>query len=249
MVRERAGARARPHPEADYHERYTKDDKLQDGAEIEWPVPFWFVDAGAALMLLLLAAIDEGLAAGVYGVPVEEELRWRELLGIPEDLRIVAGATVGRPLPDPGWSRVTSRATHGRPTLDELVGWNRCPDRSFEPVDDHRPVTALYRKYRPQDFDDVVGQEAVVRTLRNAIELDQLRQAYLFAGPRGTGKTSMARILAKALNCAAVAPRPRRPTRSATPASRSRTGRRSTSSRWTLPRSAGSTTSARSASA
>ena len=64
-------------------------------------------------------------------------------------------------------------------------------------------MTALYRKYRPQDFDDVVGQEAVVRTLRNAIELDQLRQAYLFAGPRGTGKTSMARILAKALNCAA----------------------------------------------
>nr|MBA2331245.1 DNA polymerase III subunit gamma/tau [Actinomycetota bacterium] len=52
-----------------------------------------------------------------------------------------------------------------------------------------------------QDFDDVVGQEAVVRTLRNAIELGQLRQAYLFAGPRGTGKTSMARILAKAVNC------------------------------------------------
>ena len=64
-------------------------------------------------------------------------------------------------------------------------------------------MTALYRKYRPQDFDDVVGQEAVVRTLRNAIELGQLRQAYLFAGPRGTGKTSMARILAKALNCVA----------------------------------------------
>jgi DNA polymerase III subunit gamma/tau len=63
-------------------------------------------------------------------------------------------------------------------------------------------VTALYRKYRPQDFDDVVGQEAVVQTLRNAIESDQVRQAYLFAGPRGTGKTSLARILAKALNCA-----------------------------------------------
>ena len=63
-------------------------------------------------------------------------------------------------------------------------------------------MTALYRKYRPQDFDEVVGQEAVVRTLRNAIEHDQVRQAYLFAGPRGTGKTSMARILAKALNCA-----------------------------------------------
>jgi DNA polymerase-3 subunit gamma/tau len=62
-------------------------------------------------------------------------------------------------------------------------------------------VTALYRTYRPQDFDEVVGQEPVVRTLRNAIAGDQLRQAYLFAGPRGTGKTSLARILAKALNC------------------------------------------------
>jgi DNA polymerase-3 subunit gamma/tau len=63
-------------------------------------------------------------------------------------------------------------------------------------------MSALYRKYRPQGFDDVVGQEAVVRTLTNAIAHDQVRQAYLFAGPRGTGKTSLARILAKALNCA-----------------------------------------------
>ena len=61
-------------------------------------------------------------------------------------------------------------------------------------------MTALYRTYRSLDFSQVVGQEAVVRTLRNAIENDQVRQAYLFAGPRGTGKTSMARILAKALN-------------------------------------------------
>jgi DNA polymerase-3 subunit gamma/tau len=63
-------------------------------------------------------------------------------------------------------------------------------------------VPALYRKYRPQDFEEVVGQEPVVRTLTNAIAAGQVRQAYLFAGPRGTGKTSMARILAKALNCA-----------------------------------------------
>jgi DNA polymerase-3 subunit gamma/tau len=63
-------------------------------------------------------------------------------------------------------------------------------------------VPALYRKYRPQDFDEVVGQETIVRTLRNAISSEQIRQAYLFAGPRGTGKTSLARILAKALNCA-----------------------------------------------
>jgi DNA polymerase III subunit gamma/tau len=65
----------------------------------------------------------------------------------------------------------------------------------------NRPVAALYRKYRPQSFDEVVGQEAVVRTLKNAIAGGQVRQAYLFAGPRGTGKTSMARILAKSLNC------------------------------------------------
>ena len=62
-------------------------------------------------------------------------------------------------------------------------------------------MTALYRKYRPQDFDEVVGQEPVVRTLKNAIAGGQVRQAYLFAGPRGTGKTSLARILAKGLNC------------------------------------------------
>jgi DNA polymerase-3 subunit gamma/tau len=66
----------------------------------------------------------------------------------------------------------------------------------------NRIVAALYRKYRPQTFAEVVGQEAVVRTLKNAITAGSVRQAYLFAGPRGTGKTSMARILAKSLNCA-----------------------------------------------
>src|ERR671930_1475972 len=63
-------------------------------------------------------------------------------------------------------------------------------------------MAALYRKYRPQTFADVVGQEAVVRTLTNAIEQGKVRQAYLFAGPRGTGKASLARILAKSVNCA-----------------------------------------------
>jgi DNA polymerase-3 subunit gamma/tau len=65
----------------------------------------------------------------------------------------------------------------------------------------NRQVAALYRSYRPQTFEDVVGQEAVVRTLSNALTSGKVRQAYLFAGPRGTGKTSLARILAKSVNC------------------------------------------------
>lgn len=62
-------------------------------------------------------------------------------------------------------------------------------------------MEALYRKYRPTTFADVVGQEHIERTLKNAIEQDKVSHAYLFCGPRGTGKTTMARILAKALLC------------------------------------------------
>ena len=60
---------------------------------------------------------------------------------------------------------------------------------------------SLYRRHRPRAFSEVVGQEAVVRTLRNAVERDRVHHAYLFVGSRGTGKTSMAKILAACLNC------------------------------------------------
>jgi FMN reductase [NAD(P)H] len=111
--------------EDDYHERYRLPDKLQEGEEIDWPVPYWFVDAGAALMLLLLAAVDEGFAAGVSGVPRDAAAELRTSFGIPDDVEIVALVTIGAPAPDPGWSAVTSRRTQPRRAPDQVVRWER----------------------------------------------------------------------------------------------------------------------------
>ncbi|MFA7309084.1 MAG: DNA polymerase III subunit gamma/tau [Patescibacteria group bacterium] len=67
---------------------------------------------------------------------------------------------------------------------------------------------SLYRDYRPQNFNDIIGQETVVQVLRGALSLNNIGHAYIFAGPRGTGKTSLARVFAKAVNCLAEGERP-----------------------------------------
>lgn len=85
--------------EADYHRRYREADKVDDqGRERAWPVPYWWVDAGASMMLLLLAAVDEGLAAGFLGVHSIPGLR--KLLDIPEEVTPIGVVTVGHPAPD-----------------------------------------------------------------------------------------------------------------------------------------------------
>jgi DNA polymerase-3 subunit gamma/tau len=65
---------------------------------------------------------------------------------------------------------------------------------------------ALYRKWRPQKWDEVAGQDHVIKTLHNAVAGGRIGHAYLFSGPRGTGKTTAARLLAKAANCQAENP-------------------------------------------
>src|SRR5215208_6107303 len=75
------------------------------------------------------------------------------------------------------------------------------PPAVTTPPETGREYTVVARRYRPQQFADLVGQEPVARALQNAIKSGRVAHAYLFTGARGVGKTSTARILAKALNC------------------------------------------------
>jgi len=111
--------------EDDYHERYRKPDKLIDGQELEWPVPYWHFDAGAAAMLILLAAIDEGYAAGLFGVFAEAMQPFKRLLHIPDDVAVTCCITIGKPADDSQWDAVTSRLTQARRSVDDLVHWER----------------------------------------------------------------------------------------------------------------------------
>jgi nitroreductase len=108
-----------------YHERYGKPDKLVDGQEIEWPVPYWHFDAGAAAMLILLAAIDEGYAAGLFGVFAEAIAPFKQLLHIPDDVAVTCCITIGKPADDSSWDALTSRLTQARKPVDDLVHWER----------------------------------------------------------------------------------------------------------------------------
>jgi FMN reductase [NAD(P)H] len=111
--------------EDDYHDRYRKSDKLSDGAEIEWPIPYWHFDAGAAAMLILLAAIDEGYAAGLFGVFAEATQSFKELLRIPDDVAVACCITIGKPADDSQWSAISSRLTQARKSVDDIVHWER----------------------------------------------------------------------------------------------------------------------------
>jgi nitroreductase len=107
--------------EDDYHERYRRPDKLQeDGSEVEWRVPWWWVDAGKSIMLLLLAAVDEGLGAGLFGLVGDANDGLRDLLGMPADLEIVGVVTIGHAAPAPVQG---SRGKFPWKPLEEVVRW------------------------------------------------------------------------------------------------------------------------------
>ena len=84
-----------------YHARYREADKVEEGGtEIDWPVPYWWMDIGCTVMLVLLAAVDEGLAAGFAGADAAGYVKLKAMLGIPDEFSPVGVIPVGRPLPD-----------------------------------------------------------------------------------------------------------------------------------------------------
>ena len=98
-----------------YRDRYSEPDKSGSDTAQDWPVPYWWVDAGAALMLILLAAVDEGLAAGFLGSHAMPELKLE--LGIPDHVAPIGIVTIGHPAPD----RRSGSLARGRKGIAEVV--------------------------------------------------------------------------------------------------------------------------------
>jgi len=107
--------------EASYHERYTRPDKLEEGVEVAWPAPYWYVDSGSLFLLLQLAALDEGLGTGIYGVKGEDVPALKALLDMPDDVHFVCVITIGKQPADMDESPLVSRLSQARLPLDEIV--------------------------------------------------------------------------------------------------------------------------------
>jgi nitroreductase len=105
--------------EADYHARYTEPDKLVDGKEVAWPIPYWWVDVGCSLMLVLLGAVAEGLVAGFFGTHRAGGLN--DALGIPGSVTPIGVVTIGHPAED----RRSSSLARGRRPVEEVVRWEK----------------------------------------------------------------------------------------------------------------------------
>lgn len=109
-----------------YHERYREPDKLRGGRERDWPVPYWYVDGGCALMMLLLAAADEGLAAGFLDLDDAGYRALKKLLAIPGEVQPIGLVTVGTPAPD----RTSRSIARGRKPENEVIhreSWGTSP--------------------------------------------------------------------------------------------------------------------------
>jgi nitroreductase len=100
-----------------YRRRYREPDKMHRAGERQWPVPYWYVDGGCSLMLLLLAATNEGLAAGLLDLDAGAYSQLRKLLRLPEEVQPIGLVTIGVPAPD----RRSGSLTRGRKPSGEVI--------------------------------------------------------------------------------------------------------------------------------
>src|SRR3954453_419621 len=106
-----------------YHRRYREPDKLlDDGTEIDWPIPYWWVDIGATMQTIMLAAVDEGLGCGFVGTDADGWGRLKDALGIPAEFAPIGVMPVGRPLPDV-WSPSLKRGWVPFEEFARFDGW------------------------------------------------------------------------------------------------------------------------------